>query len=307
MEEEKKPVTSEEFNKKIREENGLPEKVEEPPKKTSPVIVVLIIVFVLAFLAGLVLLGLKAYGDIKKTSTNTPDEPEVVNNNDKPEVKEDTIVTLKEEDIKDYDTLIQYFIRIMDTKGILEAKDFSNQEILFSSYALELDNKGSFSSEDLKKAVQKVFGDVKYTDEPIKCRICGNALYKYDSEGKTYEQAPSTDHGHGGEGGLRFKYFFENGTRNETKGTMELNLKIVYAEYMGDVYGPSQNLYLTAEDAAKTKNGVNPAPTDEEAGYGTDEDYKAVYDKYKDKIAVTTFTFEKDSTGNYGFKKVETK
>lgn len=307
MEEEKKPVTSEEFNKKIREENGLPEKVEEPPKKTSPVIVVLIIVFVLAFLAGLVLLGLKAYGDIKKTSTNNPDEPEVVNNNDKPEVKEDTIVTLKEEDIKDYDTLIQYFIRIMDTKGILEAKDFSNQEILFSSYALELDNKGSFSSEDLKKAVQKVFGDVKYTDEPIKCRICGNALYKYDSEGKTYEQAPSTDHGHGGEGGLRFKYFFENGTRNETKGTMELNLKIVYAEYMGDVYGPSQNLYLTAEDAAKTKNGVNPAPTDEEAGYGTDEDYKAVYDKYKDKIAVTTFTFEKDSTGNYGFKKVETK
>ena len=101
MEEEKKPVTSEEFNKKIREENGLPEKVEEPPKKTSTVIVVLIIVFVLAFLAGLVLLGLKAYGDIKKTSTNNPDEPEVVNNNDKPEVKEDTIVTLKEEDIKD--------------------------------------------------------------------------------------------------------------------------------------------------------------------------------------------------------------
>ena len=306
MEEEKKPVTSEEFNKKIREENGIAEKVVEPTK-TSPVIVILVIVFVLAFLAGLVLLGLKAYGDIKKKPTDNPSDPEVVNNNDKPEVKEDKIVKLTEADIKDYDTLIQYFIRIMDTKGKLEAKDFNNQEILFSSFALELDNKGYFSSEDLKKAVQKVFGDVKYTDEPIKCRICGNALYKYDSEGKTYEQAPSTDHGHGGEGGLRFKYFFENGTRNETKGTMEINLKVVYAEYMGDVYGPSQNLYLTAEDAAKTKNGVNPAPTDEEAGYGTDEDYKAVYDKYKDKISVTTFTFEKDSTGNYGFKKVETK
>ena len=37
------------------------------------------------------------------------------------------------------------------------------------------------------------------------------------------------------------------------------------------------------------------------------EDYKAVYDEHKDEIPVTTFYFEKDSSGYYGLKKVETK
>ena len=298
------PVTPAEPTEPAPEVITLP-KPEEPKKKGKGGLIIVILLILALAGAGVWYFVLGGNGS-KKEEPKKDEEQKEDKKDDKKE--EDKIIELKEEDIEDYDNLISYFIRIMDTKKKVEAKELNNQDILFSAYALELDqNEGYFKTEDMKKAVQKVFGDIKYTDEPIKCRICGNALYKYDSEGQTYEQAPSEDHGHGGEGGLRFKYYFENGTRNETKGIQEINLKIVYGDVYGDVYGPNQNLYLTADDAKNSKNGVNTQIVDDEKGYDSDSDYKDAYDKHKDEIAITTFTFEKDSTGNYAFVKVETK
>ena len=283
-------------------------KPEEKPKKSKAgLIVIILLLLVLAgFAVWYFVLG--GNGSKKEEPKNEPEQQ-----NTKPEVKEDTIVNLTENDIKDYDTIFRYFIRIKDTKDVLETKDFSNQQILFSTHAInETTLAGKdFSAEDLKKAIQKLYGDVSYTDEDIKCTICGQTWYKYDETTKSYKYTPEV-YGHGGEGGLRFEYYFDNGTRNETKGTMEINLKVVYGDYQGDISGPNLNLYLNAKDAREKKNGVNEEAKEDPNtgninGYDKPEDYKAVYDEHKDEIPVTTFYFEKDSSGYYGLKKVETK
>ena len=72
---------------------------------------------------------------------------------------------------------------------------------------------------------------------------------------------------------------------------------------MDDIAHPSKNVYKTAEDAQNEKNGLYET-SDKEIN---SSDFDKEYEKFKDELPVTTFTFERDESGYYGFRKVETK
>ena len=301
MEEEKKPVTSEEFNENLKKEKTeyTSSNVQENDK-TNPIMIILIIIFILSFLAGCAFTVINLMNKDKKTNNNNTETNTVT----EPTAEPEKIEELKEIDVKGYEEIILKIDFARDTASELEASKLTNQQILRIGLSDEITNKGYFTSEELKKSIKTQLGDIEYNDEPIKCLVCGNALYKYSNEEKVYEQAPSNDHGHGPAGGLYKQKYFVSAIKNDTKGTLEINYKILYGEYVDDVGSPSSNIYFNAEDAKNRTNGI--VKTDEINGYEK-EDFDIAYENNKNDIPVTTYSFAKDSEGNYVFKKVSVK
>ena len=303
MDENNKPVTSEEFNKQIREEKGLPEK-EPKENKTNAVTVVMIIIFILSFVAGLVLIVAAIVTVVNKTNEVNTTTPK-----DDPKPVENKVVKLKEEDIKDYEDLMNYIIRIRGVKLSLNVKEITNQQLI--SYGLghakEKDNK--YLKADVKEEIQKAFGDIDYKDENLLCSIDKEPFYEYDSEKEEYVYATKYNHGHGGEGGFDKYMFFHDAEKDETNGTLTIKYKIIYGIYQSDIMVPDIDLFLTAQDASEHKNQIydmdDNNPVEDEAK--RKEIVNKTYEEYKDKLTITTFIFEKDSKGNYGFKSVESK
>ena len=295
MDDNKKPVTSKDFNQKIKEENKeyANNKIEEPVK-TSPVIILLVIIFITSFTAGCVITVINLVNKSNNNTVNeTPEKP----------VEPDKIEELKEIDIKGYEDIMERIDFARNTKLDFNVSDLDNQQILRIGLIPELESKGYFNADSLKKSIKSQLGDIEYTDEPIKCLVCGNALYKYSAEEKLYEKAPDTDHGHGGYGTFYKIKYFEKATKNETKGTLDIGYVILYGEHFSDMSYPSRNIYKTPEDSVKDQNGLLEKNED---GYDKDK-FDEVYNEKKSELPVTTYSFEKDKEGNYVFKKVSVK
>ena len=296
MEEDKKPVTSEEFNKKLKEENKDYANFNEPEKpKVNILLIFLIIIFFGSFIAGCVFTIINLSSNTN-TITNTQTDPE-------PTVDPDKIEELKEIDVKGYLDIIEKIDFARDTKKDFALSDLSNQQILRIGLSDEVTNKGYFSSSNLKKSIESQLGKIEYKDEQIKCLVCGNAIYNYSEEEKLYESVPSINHGHGPAGSLYKQRYFEKAVRNETKGTLEISYKILYGEYQDESGIPSSNVYISAEDAASKQNGLL---TTDDNGYDKDS-FDSVYKEKNDIIPTTTYSFEKNDDGNYVFKKVSVK
>ena len=295
MEDDKKPVTSEEFNKKVKEDNKkyASNNVEEPIK-SSPIIILLVIIFLASFTAGCVITVMNL---INKNNNNNVEEPV-----EKPS-EPDKIEELKEIDIKGYEDIMEKIDFARAEKLEFSSSDLDNQQILRIGLTDELTSKGYFTSQGLKTSIKSQLGDIKYEDESIKCLVCGNALYKYSSEEKLYEEAPSTDHGHGSYGAFSKVKYFEKATKNETKGTLDISYIILYGVYFDDSDMPNKNIYKYPEDSLKGQNGLL---EDNDEGY-TKEDFDKVYEEKKKELPIVTYSFEKNKEGNYVFKKVSVK
>ena len=221
--------------------------------------------------------------------------------------EESKIVELKEEDVQIYKELIDLVLYEKYDADSLDISKTDNNLIL--NYAMAyLKNPESISKQELNNTIKKLFGDVKYTDEDVKCKctISDAPLMKYDAEKEMYTNTHS--HSHGTNYFKMYRYF-QNAEKNETDGTLTISYKIVYGVHVQDVAGPSNDLYLNAKDSKNNTNQVYTKPDGEDplTGEALEKKVTEVYEANKEKFPVTTFYFEKDSSGNYGFKKVETK
>jgi len=301
MDEKNKPVTSEEFNKQIREENNLPPK-EETPKKTNFVTVIMIIVFILSIVAGLTLIVLAAITVIQKANNNDKPEPNEV-------VTKPVIKKLTEEDVKIYEDIMDYALRIRYTKDELSVKDFTNQQILTFGANMDLTKDGKFTKKELRESIEETFGSIAYKDEDILCTIDNKPFYVYNSEKEEYSYATNVDHGHGAAGHFLKYNYFQSAEKDETNGILTIKYKIMYGKYEDDMVSPIIELYLNQKDSLEKKNALymdDPnKPTEDETK--RKEIIDKTYKDNEDKFAITTFTFEKGKKGVYAFKKVETK
>lgn len=172
----------------------------------------------------------------------------------------------------------------------------SNQKALYFAL-IELNAKtNDFMESDLEKVLEKYFGkNHPYHHEDIKCPIDNEALYIYNSAKRNYTYQDI--HWHGGSTIFRPTVFFVDGKVLDEK-TYAVKTNILYAPNSGDTTGPRDKYYSKVMFEDTTDNMVlGPYDSDHEI---TDEEYQSI----KNKLPITTFTFEKDDFGNYGLKSV---
>ncbi|MBR1936445.1 MAG: hypothetical protein IJ842_01995 [Bacilli bacterium] len=265
-------------------------------KNSSNMFIIVLLVLLIIGLVGYILYDKELFVKKGNKENNNVEEKEKLE-----EVKE---VTKREDELYDYLQVCDFLTgRVADKYPISNFKSLSNQDVLYHGVLYGVLNKafsfnGSFSQGDLKKQISSLFGsDYNYIDEDIQCFAGDGALFTYDSDGKVYSRVMD-GHGHGGEGGYAFKRYFDSATLNEEKGILTIKVKNLFGAYYGDIGGPVENFYATAEDVFK--KGL----------YETDEirdgenEYDIAFEKFKDLVPITTFTFSKNSDGNYGLRSV---
>ena len=101
----------------------------------------------------------------------------------------------------------------------------------------------------------------------------------------------NNDHpGHGGGGGYTATAFFKSATLKGDTLTIDTNL--LY-DYTGDIEGPTESYYDAAGDDKK------------EVIHDIDRNnLKAEYEKIKDTLPTTTFTFKNNGAGLYNLESV---
>lgn len=174
---------------------------------------------------------------------------------------------------------------------------FDNQKkLLFAYNNMDSKSQKEFMQGDLKKIAESYFGkNSNITYESIKCPYDEEELYRYDDATRVYTIAGT--HGHGGAGRFQtYSYYLDGTVTDETKYVVEVH--ILYGKYCTETCGSSLEFYSNAMDAKENQNSILSIEEEEKL---TDTDYN----KIKEKLATTTFTFEKDTSGNFGLKSVQ--
>jgi len=185
-----------------------------------------------------------------------------------------------------------YNAYLADAYPIKDIKDLPNQQKLLFAYAL-IENKREkeILQSELKKWCDAYFGkdhDVAYED--ITCFKNDGVLYHYNDSTRIFTKE---EHGH--EGMIPYEstsYLIEGTVENETQYILKIHT--IYQENCPENC-ERKEYYKNLKDA---KIGQNAILTKEgELG-------KSDYEKVKDRLEVTTFTFKKDTSGNYGLQSV---
>ncbi len=269
------------------EENKMEEVKKEGAKKSSGVWIVVALVVVLIIGIGI---GVLVPPMLQKKDTNTPNTEE---KDAKEEVK-DTIVEVSEDEITAYKKIIHY-ANTFYIPALLESDKINNQDLLYSSWMIakeegKADTESDISKEQMKEFVSYIFGaDYSYQDEDITCGLGDGNLYNFD--GTAYHRGGA--HGHGGKAVNRSQEYFVAANRNETKNELMIQMKVLYGPTCS-VCGPSSEYYQIPGGKVLYKTD-DPEHTS----------YDDVYEKIKDQIPVTTYTFKKDSKGGYGLSSVK--
>ena len=247
-------------------------------KSNKGVIVIIILIIALLGISGYIIYD-KAIN--KEGIRKEKKEPEIK------EVTEEEKNTLLEQ----INVYTPYFA---DSYPITEKSTLDNQEVLYFA-SMQLENKFSdFMESDLEKVLEKYFGkDHPYVHEDIDCFAGDGVLYKYDSAKRTYEYEDM--HAHGGKTIYRSTVFFVEG-KSEDDTTYKIQTQILYTTSAGDTVGP-RDRYYTSANQEYDDYILGPYGEDHEV---TEEEYQSI----KNKIPITTFTFEKDEDNNYGLKSV---
>ena len=254
-------------------------------KKKSNKRVIVIIILIIA------LLGISGYIIYDKTINKEEPGKE----KKEPKIKEPEIKEVTEEEkntlLEQINVYTPYFA---DNYPITEKSTLDNQEVLYFA-SMQLENKFSdFMESDLEKVLEKYFGkDHPYVHEDIDCFAGDGVLYKYDSAKRTYEYEDM--HAHGGKTIYRSTVFFVEG-KSEDDTTYKIQTQILYTTSAGDTVGP-RDRYYTSANQEYDDYILGPYGEDHEV---TEEEYQSI----KNKIPITTFTFEKDEDNNYGLKSV---
>ena len=294
--EEEKDLNDEEYEKMKEElKEELREELKQDKKecKRHPNYVAFLIILLFAFFFTL---GFAVGNKAVMPKLNSK-EKQSENKKETPEKEKEDIKSLTESDIQDYLPIIDYFNSSHGDKYPLEIKELSNQQILW--YAIIFAKSGlkdSFSQVEVSNYVHYAFGvDFSYKDEDIPCFVGDGTFYRY--ENNTYTRVGV--HGHGGNGSYRSKAYFINGEKNDTKGVMEIQMKVLYGDYCGDTCGPIMNFY---KEASRTAKGLY----SEDGEFG-DSDFDVAYEKFKNELPVTSFVFHKDSSNQYFLNSISVK
>lgn len=267
---------------------------EKKNKSSGKTIVIVILIIIVIALVGFILYDKKIIklDFLSKKATNT----EVANTTKETEKTEDIDASTKE-------TLVNQISKYTDSfefdYPISKISAISNQKLLVFGFEL-IDNsskyESGFTAAELNAVLVKYFGqDIKYTDEDIVCPVCGKTWFNYDATNKKY--TVNSEHGgHGGAGMASHYDYYLSGTYTGDTYTVKMN--IVYGDYYSDTTGPSEAYYASANDAKNKTNSIY-VPSDPNVEFSETE-----YNSIKDKLNVTTFTFVKDSAGNYGLESV---
>ncbi len=260
-------------------------------KKSGVVWIIVLLVFVVGIGVGLLVPSLL----IKSENSNTPEQKEK-------EKEKDNIVELSEADVSGYFDSIEsynkYFMNLIPG----ETKNIDNQAILSSAWALatyyndrRLDPMSDFSKEQMKEFVSRIFGKgFTYTDENINCSLGDGAIFQFD--GATYHR--TGNHGHDGIGFYRFQKYFVGASRNDTKGTLEIQMKVIYGDKCGGTCGPIHEYFKTPNgEVLYTSNSSDPA------GYRFDE----LYNQYGNDLPITSYLYKKGENGDYYLESVQIK
>lgn len=154
-----------------------------------------------------------------------------------------------------------------------------------------------FLKSDLDKTLVKYFGsDNGVIHENIICPVGDGVLYKYNDATSKYEF--SGTHGHGGGGLYNFTNYYISGTKKGDIYTVKV--KVLYSNHCGDICGPATNYYKNASDSYNKVNSIYDV-SDSEIETLKAED---VYNNVSEQLPVTTYSFKKDTLGNYGLVSV---
>ncbi len=199
--------------------------------------------------------------------------------------------TLKEKVDDDEGEL--YFVS-HQSKDINDVKKFiktlSNQEIL--SYLLantddvSYDDYSSFKASELRKTANKLFGDINYTNEDIKCNVCGDVLFKYN-EGSSKYSYNSKHAGHGGLMGFNIYNYLES--YDYQNGVFSIIVKKIFTDENFE-FNAGYSSYNDAYEHALIKSN-DKCLNENDAGMVEYSD--KCYEKYKDKLNKYEYQFKK--------------
>jgi hypothetical protein len=270
---------------------------EKKNKSTGKTVVIVLLIIVVIALVGFILYDKKIIklDFLSKKATNTE-----VSNTTKETDKSNAIDETTKE------TLLKQISIYTDSfefdYPISKISNISNQKMLLFGFGLVTDAdkfETGFTAAELNAVLTKYFGqDVKYNNENIVCSVCGKTWYNYDATNKKYT-VNSAHGGHGGAGMASHYDYYLSGTY--TGDTYTIKMNIVYGDYYTDTAGPSEAYYASANDAKNKTNSIYVPST------ATDDFTETEYQSIKDKLNTTTFTFIKDSAGNYGLESVTIK
>lgn len=193
-------------------------------------------------------------------------------------------VELKEDDVKILmDRIDTMNNNIAKLYPISDVQTIPNQALL--SMAL---TSNFMSAKEVEKTIRFIIGDnVTVKHEDYMCDYDHYALKKYSNGWYSYNDEHP---GHGGGGGYTATAFFKSAV---LKGdTLTLDTNLLY-DYTGDIEGPTESYYDAAGDDKK------------EVIHDIDRNnLKAEYEKIKDTLPTTTFTFKNNGAGLYNLESV---
>lgn len=174
--------------------------------------------------------------------------------------------------IDDYNKYISKFYSFNNVSSI------DNQYLLNFAYSLAGNEK---TSNNLDKVISAYFDDnVKLKHEDIICKVDDVALYKYNASTKKYELNEKHP-GHGGVSGVDVEKVFLGGIN--MGDSIVISTKNFY--FMPDDVAEGIKYYASYNDVLNGENKVCESSTE--------------FDKYKDKLPTTTYTFVKNSSSEY--------
>lgn len=284
----------------MENEKEVKEEIKKEDNKNSSngmkkmLVVVIILVLTILGLVGYItydkLLSKEEPKTTTETNNNKKEETPKTDTNKKEENRE---LTKEEQEIFDnkIENLNSYFSKYFPLNNAKTV--VSNDELLLYALIKIGFDKESFTGNDVNKIIKETFGNsVSVTNKDIICAIDNEPFYKYNAVSNTYTKT-DYNHGHSGPGFMETKNYIESANIKDEK-TVTINTKIVYVAYRADIWGPTSELYKTYLDAEK---GQNPIYVDEtEDGIEVTD---SIYQKIKDKLPTTTYTFEKNSEGYY--------
>lgn len=220
-----------------------------------------------------------------------PKEESKTNNNNTVEnsTNNDEIVTITKDEynvvVQEAANKIQIYNEYFGQKYSSTGINATNDEILV--FLLANVKKSNFTVDDLKETAKLYFNtNINYTDISIKVPGSNIVLYKLDSNGKYINQNAPTD----GPATLAMHSFYEGATYNKTKDSYTLNMKNIYNQVCGGTCGIGYGSFYS-DASLSTKVYTN--NTEDRMSFAD------VYDKVKDQLPITSYTFEKNSSGNY--------
>ena len=200
------------------------------------------------------------------------------------EVKETEAVDLKEADVQVLmDRIDTMNNNIAKLYPISDVKTIPNQDLL--SIALSLN---FTSADEVEKTIRSVIGDnVTVKHEDYLCNNDHYALMKYSNGWYSY----NNDHpGHGGGGGYTATAFFKSATLKDD--TLVIDTNLLY-DYNGDTEGPNESYYDSmGENKKEVLHNIEKTSL------------KAEYEKIKDTLPTTTYTFKQNAAGLYNLESV---